>query len=137
MRVIAVVLGTPGKEARVASSQSLINYAFNFYETHLLYGKGAAIATEKVWKGARDSVELGLNEDLYVTIPRGQYEQLTASMNLPDTLIAPLSTSDAQGSVVVALGDQTIAQLPLHSLQPVEAGNFFRRAVDEMMLWFE
>ncbi len=137
MRVIAVVLGTPGKEARVSASQSLINYAFNFYETHLLYSKGAAITTEKVWKGERDTVDLGLRNDLYVTIPRGQYDQLQASMNLPDTLIAPLGIDEPQGSVVVALGEETVAQLPLHSLEEVPSGNFFRRAVDELMLWFE
>ena len=137
MRVVAVVLGTPGKEARVSASQSLINYAFNFYKTYLIYPGGQPITTEKVWKGATDTASLGPLEDLYVTIPRGQYEQLRPSMNLPDTLIAPLATGEALGSVTVELGEETLAQLPVYSLEPVASGSFFRRAVDEFMLWFE
>jgi D-alanyl-D-alanine carboxypeptidase (penicillin-binding protein 5/6) len=137
MRVISVVLGTPSEEARIASSQSLINYAFNFYETHRLYGAGDVITSEPVYKGARDSADLGLLEDLFVTIPRGQYDALAASMNLPTTLIAPLPLDQAIGSVVVRLGEDVLVERELYSLAPIESGNFIRRAVDEVRLWFE
>lgn len=137
MRVISVVLGTPSEEARIASSQSLINYAFNFYETHRLYSAGQVITQEPVFKGASDIAQLGLSEDLFVTIPRGQYESLAASMNLPNTLIAPLTASEPIGSVVVKLGDQTLVERSLFSLAPVDSGNFIRRAMDEVRLWFE
>jgi D-alanyl-D-alanine carboxypeptidase (penicillin-binding protein 5/6) len=137
MRVISVVLGTPSEEARIASSQSLINYAFNFYETHRLYGAGDVITSEPVYKGARDTADLGLIEDLFVTIPRGQYDTLAASMNLPTTLIAPLPSDEAIGSVVVRLGEETLVERSLYSLTPVDSGNFIRRAVDEVRLWFE
>ncbi len=137
MRVISVVLGTPSEEARIASSQSLINYAFNFYETHRLYSAGQVITQEPVFKGANDTAELGLTSDLFVTIPRGQYDSLAASMNLPNTLIAPLSSSEPIGSVVVRLGEQTLVERSLFALAPVESGNFVRRAMDEIRLWFE
>ena len=137
MRVISVVLGTPGKEARIASSQSLINYAFNFYETHHLYRAGETITTERVWKGDVETARLGLVEDIFVTIPRGQYEQLSASMNLPNMLIAPLDASEPRGSVVVQLDGETLAEAPLFSLDEVAQGSLVRRAIDEVRLWFE
>ncbi|MFK8015161.1 MAG: D-alanyl-D-alanine carboxypeptidase family protein [Gammaproteobacteria bacterium] len=137
MRVISVVLGTPSEEARIASSQSLINYAFNFYETHKLYAAGQVITTEPVFKGTSETTDLGLTDDLFVTIPRGQYESLGASMNLPNTLIAPLTADKAIGSVVVRLNDQTLAERDLFPVTPVQSGSFFRRAIDEVRLWFE
>ena len=72
-----------------------------------------------------------------MTIPRGQYDALAASMNLPTTLVAPLPADEPIGSVVVRLGDDTLAERSLYSLTPVASGNFIRRAVDEVRLWFE
>lgn len=137
MRVIAVVLGLPSEKAREESSQSLINYAFNFYETHRLYEQGQKIASARVWKGTQDQAALGLRQDLYVTIPRGEYDNLNAVLDLADKLVAPLSTGSAIGAVRVSLNDTLLAEEPLHPLDPVEQGSILRRAIDEVMLWFE
>jgi hypothetical protein len=48
-----------------------------------------------------------------------------------------VSTSEAIGTVTVQLGDEVLAQQPLFSLAPVQSGNFMRRAIDEIRLWFE
>ncbi|MEM6639377.1 MAG: D-alanyl-D-alanine carboxypeptidase family protein [Pseudomonadota bacterium] len=137
MRVISVVLGTPSEDARVASSQSLINYAFNFYETHRLYAAGDIIQTERVYKGDRDNVELTLAKDLYVTIPRGEYDSMSASMELPATLVAPLLQDAPLGQVIVTLDGDVLAQRELLPLNDVPSGHFFRRAMDEVRLWFD
>lgn len=137
MRVISVVLGTPSEEARVASSQSLINYAFNFYETHRLYAAGEVIETERVYKGDRETVELALASDLFVTIPRGEYDTMSASMKLPTTLIAPLRVDEPIGQVVISLSDDVLVERDLLPLVPVQSGNFLQRAMDEVRLWFE
>ncbi len=137
MRVISVVLGTPSEEARISSSQALINYAFNFYETHKLYEAGATITTERVYKGDAETTQLGLTEDLYVTIPRGEYDSMSANMNLPTTLIAPLATDTAIGSVVVRLGESTLVERELFPMSNIASGNFLQRAMDEVRLWFE
>jgi D-alanyl-D-alanine carboxypeptidase (penicillin-binding protein 5/6) len=137
MRLISVVLGTKSEEARADASQALLNYGFRFYETHKLYDAGTKLTSSRVWKGASENVDLGLADTLYVTIPRGQYKNLDASMQLHEQILAPVSDGQPLGEVVVRLGDQTVADKSLVALQPVAEGNFWQRIVDEALLYFE
>ena len=36
----------------------------------------------RVYKGSREQVELGVTRDLFVTVPRGQYEKLSPVMEV-------------------------------------------------------
>ena len=137
MRLITVVLGTGSANARADASQALLNYGFRFFETHKLYEAGATLASSRIWKGSSDSVALGLDRVLYVTIPRGQYEALDASMKIDNRIMAPVSAGSALGSVQVRLGDDIVAEQPLVSLQDVGEGSFWQRITDEALLYFE
>ena len=137
MRLISVVLGTKSEEARADASQALLNYGFRFFETHKLYDAGAKLTSSRVWKGAVSNVDLGLTDTLYVTIPRGEYKNLDASMQLNNQIVAPVSKDQSLGEVVVRLGDQTVADKQLVALQPVAEGSFWQRIVDEALLYFE
>jgi len=137
MRLITVVLGTGSANARIDASQALLNYGFRFFETHKLYDAGTALATSRVWKGGVDSISLGLDHMLFVTIPRGQYESLDASMKIDNRIMAPLDAGTALGSVQVKLGDDVVAEQPLVSLQAVAEGSIWQRIIDEALLYFE
>jgi D-alanyl-D-alanine carboxypeptidase (penicillin-binding protein 5/6) len=137
MRLISVVLGTKSEEARADATQTLLNYGFRFYETHKLYDGGTKLTGARVWKGATENVDLGLSDTLYVTIPRGEYQHLDASMQLYKQIVAPVSGGQELGDVIVRLGDQTIADRKLIALQPVEEGSIWQRLVDEALLYFE
>jgi serine-type D-Ala-D-Ala carboxypeptidase (penicillin-binding protein 5/6) len=137
MRLISIVLGTKSEEARADASQALLNYGFRFFETHKLYDAGAKLTTSRVWKGAVDNVDLGLTDTLYVTIPRGEYKNLDASMQLNNQIVAPISNGQPLGEVVVRLGEQTVADKHLVALQAVAEGSFWQRIVDEALLYFE
>jgi D-alanyl-D-alanine carboxypeptidase (penicillin-binding protein 5/6) len=137
MRLITVVLGTSSANERAEASQALLNYGFRFFETHKLYEAGASLASSRIWKGNNDSVSLGLDRILYVTIPRGQYDALDASMKIDNHIMAPVSTGTALGSVQVRLGETIVAEQPLVSLQDVGEGSFWQRITDEALLYFE
>jgi D-alanyl-D-alanine carboxypeptidase (penicillin-binding protein 5/6) len=91
MRVISVVLGTASAKARTDGSQALLNYGFRFFETRLLYRAGETVATARVWKAEKELTPLGLPDDLYVTIPRGSFDDVESVLNMPATLIAPVA----------------------------------------------
>ena len=137
MRLITVVLGTRSEEARAVASQSLLNYGFRFFETHKLYAAGSELTQARVWKGAREQAPLGLGMDLFVTIPRGQYERLDASMTLDSRILAPVQNGQTLGNVHVRLGEQLVAERPLLALAEVEEGSFWQRLVDEARLYFD
>lgn len=137
MRLISVVLGTKSEAARASASQALLNYGFRFYETHKLYDAGARLADARVWKGATDAVPLGLDNTLYITVPRGRYQALDASMEIQKTIVAPVTEGMSYGSVRVRLDGNLLADPPLVALQPVSEGSFWQRIVDEAMLYLE
>ncbi len=137
MRLISVVLGTRSEEARADASQALLNYGFRFFETHKLYAADAKLTTARIWKGATEQVDMGLANTLFVTIPRGEYKQLDASMQLQEQITAPVTAGQVLGQVVIRLGDKLIAEQDLVALQPVAEGSFWQRIVDEGMLYFE
>jgi serine-type D-Ala-D-Ala carboxypeptidase (penicillin-binding protein 5/6) len=137
MRLVTVVLGTASEEARMVETQKLLNYGFRFFETHRLYEAGAPVTTARVWQGATQELTLGLEDDLYVTIPRNQYDRLAASTRINPALTAPIRRGDAHGSVEVTLDDANLAMRPLIALQSVEEGGFFQRMTDRVMMMFE
>ena len=137
MRLITVVLGTASKNARADASQALLNYGFRFFETHKLYDAGTQLTTSRIWKGSSETIALGLDHALFVTIPRGQYNSLDASINIDQRIMAPVTTGQALGAVQVMLNDQLVADQPLVSLQTIGEGSFWQRITDEGLLYFE
>lgn len=135
MRLITVVLGTRSENARAQETQKLLNYGFRFFETHQLYQANATITDTKVWKGAQDQLALGLAKNLTVTVPRGQYDDLAATTNIQQPVIAPIDAGAKLGEVEIRLGDEVIAKQPLVALTAVEKGSWWRRLIDEILLW--
>ncbi len=137
MRVVSVVLGTSSNKARTDGSQALINYSFRFFETRLLFRAGEAVTTARIWKSANENTELGVLEDLFVTVRRGAYEQLEPTMNIPAVLEAPVSAGQPLAELTVKLGDEMLVTAPLRALADNPAGSLWQRARDSVSLWFE
>lgn len=136
MRLIAVVMGTPSEKARAIDDEALLNYGFNFYETHKLYTAGSAVAQLKAWKGADNQVAVGVMHDLYVTVPKGTYAQLSANLQTPSGLVAPIAAGTPAGQVEVSYEGKVLLEAPLYTLHAVPEGNIFKRMLDSVRLWF-
>ncbi len=137
MRLISVVLGTTGSEARIKASQSLLNYGFRYYETHKLYAAGEAVTAVKVWKGAADQVDVGLTDDLFITIPRNQYKNLKAEVEKTTRIVAPVTEGTQQGTLEVSLAGQSLLSVPVIALGPVAKGSILKRLKDEVKILLE
>ena len=102
------MLGTRSETARANVSQSLMSYGFRFFESSKLYAAGENLNTVRIWKGARETLDLGLMEDLFVTIPRGQYKHLDAIMDVNTNIEAPIKKGERLGTVRVMFNDEEI-----------------------------
>ncbi len=137
MRLISVVLGAASDAVRTDASTTLLNYGFRFFQTHRLYGALQAITSAKVWKGASPELKLGLAEDLYLTIPKDQYEQLDASMELEQRLMAPIASGEQHGVLRISLNGNLLSERPLVALHEVAVGSLMERLTDEVKLWID
>ena len=137
MRLIVVVMGAESNRARGRIARSLLNYGFRFYETRRVYASGETVADIRVWKGDAGQLALGLEEDLYVTAPRGRHDKIDAKVELATKLVAPVSTGEPHGTLSLALDDEVAIERPLIALSDIEQGSLWRRASDHVRLMFE
>ena len=136
-RLITVVMGDTSENQRAVDSQALLNWGFRFYETHTLYAAGKPLGKPlKIWKGAANEVAVGVSAPLLVSTPRGKYDKLKASMDLPKSLEAPIAKGQKIGMVKVELDGKLVAQSPLIALNAVEEGGFFKRLWHALLMWW-
>ena len=137
MRLIAVVMGAESSRARARIAPSLLNYGFRFYETRRVYASAEKVTDVRVWKGDARNLALGLEQNLYVTVPRGRYDEIDAKMEIAARLVAPVRAGEQQGVLHLALGDELSIERPLVALGDVAEGNLWQKVSDHVRLMFE
>jgi len=130
MRLISVVMGTNSKQARTSESKKLLNYGFRFFETVTPYPAGHKFASQDIWYGKTNVVDLGVTASTPLTIRRGQAKNLKASFELNKALEAPIAKGEVVGTVYIQLDGKELAQYPLVTLNEVELGSWFKRTMD-------
>ena len=127
MRLISVVMGTRSEKERAAESQKLITYGFRFYETVKSYDAQQELLQSEIWKGKSNTLKLGTEEAIWLTIPRGTAGDINAELEVPELLQAPITAGEQIGTLKLTLNGETIATKPLIALDSVEEGGLFKR----------
>ncbi len=134
MRLISVVMGTKSDQARASTNGELLNYGFKHFEARPIYKANEKLTEAHVWKGSESLVPAGLKNDFFVTFPRGQYDSLTASIEVGNKSVAPVKLGDKLGEVKVTQNNEIIARQDLVALEAVEKGGIFKRLLDEIAM---
>lgn len=133
MRLAAVILGAASAKQRFQAGRSLINYGFRFYNTYPLYTAQQALHQQRVWQGAEKYLNLGIDKPIFITIPRGQYSKLSASLSLDNTITAPVTKGNVYGSLQIRLEDKVLLEQPLIALADVPVGAWWQRTRDNLL----
>jgi D-alanyl-D-alanine carboxypeptidase (penicillin-binding protein 5/6) len=139
MRLISVVLGAKSEDARADVSQKLLEYGYRTFETHKMFEAGSVLATVRVWKGDKTNVPVGVNDALFVSIPKGRYDQLKGGMRLDKGVDAPIKRGDSLGKIILTDNEtgKVVKELPLLALDDVAEGGWWRNIVDAVQKVFE
>src|ERR1700735_2680337 len=130
MRLISVVLGSTSMKARENASAALLNYGFSFYDTKLVVKGGTKLASIRVWKAELSPVDVGIKDDLYITLPRSRSGDIKTAIDLKPRLIAPLGRDAEAGQLRVFTSAGPLTTEPVHPLAPVAEGGWWRRRID-------
>jgi len=136
MRLIAVVMGTESENARAVETQKMLTYGFRYYETWELNDSGQVLTSVPIWSGERDTLDLGLNEEVRVTIQRGRGEELEAAVNVDEIIYAPVETGQIMGTVEITLDGEPVYSGEVAALQGVARGGVMKRMTDWFSLRF-
>lgn len=135
-RLISVVLGAANDNARATESQKLLNYGYQFFDSHLVYKAGTTISTQKVWKGSESKLAATVFHDLYVTLPKGDYAHATAKVVSKQPLIAPVVKGQVIGSIQFIIDGKVVDEQTLVAAKEVKVAGIFGRLWDSFMLLF-
>ncbi len=134
MRLVSVLVGAKNEADRTEETLALLRYGFRFFETHQLFPANKALNEPRVWMGDRKKLSLGINEDLYITIPQGQYKNLDAKMNIDKRITAPITKGKNYGKLVVKVNEELVTEVPLVALEDVKPGTVWNRVSDYFSL---
>jgi D-alanyl-D-alanine carboxypeptidase (penicillin-binding protein 5/6) len=130
MRLISVVMGSSSAKSRESESKQLLSYGFRFFDTVSPSSQDETITQAKVWMGAQDSVDVGVKEDVFITLAKGDIAKLKAEVEFDADLLAPIQTGSQLGLIHYQVDGKTIATAPLVAQQDVEQGSLFKRLFD-------
>ncbi|TOP96253.1 D-alanyl-D-alanine carboxypeptidase family protein [Vibrio parahaemolyticus] len=133
MRLIAVVMGAKSQSVRESESKQLLSYGFRFYDTLMPTAAGTDIANARVWMGQKDELKVGVNRDVYLTLPKGDVNKLKAEVEYNGDLLAPIAQDQVVGTLLYKLDGKVVKETELVALEPVEEGGIFKRIMD----WFK
>jgi D-alanyl-D-alanine carboxypeptidase (penicillin-binding protein 5/6) len=134
IRRISIVLGAATDAARASESQKLLNYGFQFFDSKLVYKQGQSINQLKVWKGNGNQVAITVSGDLFLTVPKGEYANVKASMSTTQPLIAPIKKGQVVGNIKFTLNGKVIHEQNLVAAKSIEAAGILGRAWDSIKL---
>lgn len=136
MRLISVVMGANSERARARESNKLLTYGFRYFESHRLYESKQPLETTDVWLGQQETLDLGVKEGAYITIPRGQKGNLDVEFTIDEVIKAPVLEGMEFGRIKVSLEDKVLMDKPLVALESIEEAGFFARIWDYIKLFF-
>ncbi|MEF1191319.1 D-alanyl-D-alanine carboxypeptidase family protein, partial [Vibrio parahaemolyticus] len=127
MRLIAVVMGAKSQSVRESESKQLLGYGFRFYDTLMPTAAGTDIANARVWMGQKDELKVGVNRDVYLTLPKGDVNKLKAEVEYNGDLLAPIAQDQVVGTLLYKVDGKVVKETELVALEPVEEGGIFKR----------
>ncbi|EGQ7646836.1 D-alanyl-D-alanine carboxypeptidase [Vibrio alginolyticus] len=133
MRLIAVVMGAKSENVRESESKQLLSYGFRFYDTVMPTEAGAELAKARVWMGEKDELTVGVANDVYLTLSKGDVKNLQADVEYNGDLVAPISEQQVVGKVLYKVDGKVVNEADLVALESVEEGSLFKRILD----WFK
>ncbi|MBC7756797.1 MAG: D-alanyl-D-alanine carboxypeptidase [Bdellovibrio sp.] len=136
-RLVSVVLGAANETMRATESQKLLNYGFQFFESTLVYKQAQTINTLRVYKGQDKTVAATINKDYYLSLPKGDYARVKASMTSQQPLIAPIKAGQTIGKITFVLDGKTINEQALVAAKNVDEAGFFGRIADSIRLMIQ
>ncbi len=134
MRLISVIMGAPSDKVRADDSQKLLDYGYRFFETKPLFDTNKPIQTVRVWLGKNKTSPVGVAENVYITVPAGQFRHLQTAVETSDHLQAPISKNQTIGQIKVSLNNEVLLSQPAIALSDNPKANIFTRMQDHTHL---
>lgn len=135
LSLIAVIMKAPTSPIRFAEAQKLLDYGFNNFEYKKLANKNDLIKEISVDKGIENSVNAILENDSGVLIQKGQNKDIVQSVQLTDSVNAPVSAGQVLGNVTYSLNGNEIGKVNIVAEKSVGKNTAFNMIEHVFFNW--
>ena len=115
----------PSTKIRFENATKLLDYGFNTFSYKEFGKKGDVIKTINVNKGIKDTVEAVLEEDCGTLIKKGDDKNVEQTLNLEDTISAPIKKGQKLGEISFTLNGELLSSVNIIANEDVEKNNLF------------
>ena len=136
MSLIAVILKAPTTKIRFSEAQKLLDYGFNNYEFKSLAVRGNVLKEADVTKGVTSKVNLIIENDVGILLKKGEYKNVSQTINLDENISAPVYERQKVGEIVFTLNNQEVGRTNIIAEKTVEKKTFFSISAYVYMNWF-
>jgi len=135
LSLIAVIMKAPTSPIRFAEAQKLLDYGFNNFEYKKLANKNDLIKEISVDKGIENSVNAILENDSGVLIQKGQNKDIVQSVQLTDSINAPVYACQVLGNVTYSLNGNEIGKVNIVAEKSVGKNTAFNMIEHVFFNW--
>ena len=126
-RLTAVGSGFETRNARSKESIKILTWGLRSFDTIQIAEKNTVIANLGVWLGKKNKVEVSVNEDIYLTVPKRKKSIVKAFIEYTTPIRAPIEKGDKLGSLSVFVEDKLIKKVDIFSNEKIKRTNIFSR----------
>lgn len=123
LSLIGVVLGADSGKERFRDAATLLDYGFANFESKEL-GLEEELAPITVEGGMEDEVSISCEGVTGLTVPKGEGKGITQTVDIPESLTAPVRKGDTVGRVVFTLNGEDLASFDVTANDDVEEKSF-------------
>ena len=114
----------------------LLNFGFENFDSARPYRAGQVVKNVKLYRGIRDSVDIGFAQDFYVLVAKGAVSRVKAEVLTQQPIIAPVRKGQPLGLLRLSVDGVPLGEYPLTAMQDVEVAGWLGRAWDSIRLLF-
>ena len=126
-RLTAVGSGFETRNTRSKESIKILTWGLRSFDTIQIAEKNTVIANLGVWLGKKNKVEVSVNEDIYLTVPKRKKSIVKAFIEYTTPIRAPIEKGDKLGSLSVFVEEELIKKVDIFSNEKIKRTNIFSR----------
>lgn len=135
MRLISIVLNSTSEKSRLRDTRRLIDYGFKYFRTKKVLAKYQPVSIIDVWGGVDDKLEIGPKDDVYLTLKKPDFNNLTFEVSKNLGVKAPVSLDSPIDILDIQVNGETIDSIDLVAVSNIDSKGFISSTFDALMFF--
>jgi len=136
-RIIAVGSGFTTKSSRTKESNKLLNHGLTKFDTVEITKMKNKFSSLEVWLGKKKEVDVYINEDIFITVPKGKKRLLSANIEYQGPIHAPINKDQKIAILNIYEDKELISSHDVLAMHEVKKVNVILRIVRSLnfLIW--